>query len=148
MLALTCLFLLAVATSPTDAVAATAPFGFSATLGNRMVLQHPAVVWGTGTPGTSVTTTVTPSAATKMLALAPPLMTTVDATGLWRQPLPNSGDSGFAEFNITSITAGVGAKVLTGVLFGRVIMCRFDPLNLCPPLHFYSPRSHFVATHC
>ena len=72
------LLLLSTAT-PTSAAAG---FSFSNTLGDHAVLQAPITVWGVGTPGSTVTTTVSGGRGRHPRASLP--TTIVGADGIWR----------------------------------------------------------------
>ena len=67
-----------------------APFAFSNTLSNDAVLQQPVTIWGTGTPGATVTTAVAVTAdegARNVAGGPPPLSAEVGADGIWRQAI-------------------------------------------------------------
>jgi sialate O-acetylesterase len=122
--------------------ATDAPFAFSKTLGDHAVLQNPIVIWGTGAPGSEVTTVVNASAgaaaATAPGAAAAPgtsLETKVGADGIWRQPL-GAMATGLAAYTITStITSRTSSGdldadadtdapiVLKDVLVGVTFLC-------------------------
>lgn len=102
-----------------------ATFNVSNTLGNGMVLQRfafdpsggsppqQAVVWGFGTPGTQVKTTVSGKATHN---------TTVGADGVWRQallPMPAS----IVPTDITFTDGAATNLALRDVLFGDVYIC-------------------------
>ena len=95
---------------------AGAPFQLSNTLGSHAVLQPPVVIWGLGTPGASVRTTV--SGSVLPIAAA---TTLVGADGIWRQPL-SVVDQGLAPVVITSSSEGATVTI-SDVLVGRVFLC-------------------------
>ena len=67
-----------------------APFAFSNTLSNDAVLQQPVTIWGTGTPGGVVTTTVTVALAIvdgHRKRGSPPSLAKIGVDGIWRQAI-------------------------------------------------------------
>ena len=102
---------------------AQSPFGLSHTLGDHAVLQNPAVIHGTGTPGATVSTIV----SAEGLAVTT-LNTTVGEDGVWRQPLPTMVE-GFTphSFNMSS---GSSSLSLMDILFGKTLLCSGQVLSL------------------
>lgn len=98
-------------------VAAGVPFQLSNTLGSHAVLQPPVVIWGLGTPGASVTTTVSGSASP-----IPAATTTVGADGVWRQPLPSLVEQGLASVAIAS-SSEKATVTISDILVGKVFLC-------------------------
>jgi hypothetical protein len=90
-------------------------FAFSNTLGDHAVLQSPVTVWGTGAPGSTVTTIVSGGASP-----FPPLSTTVGSNGIWRQAL-SLADS-LSPVTISSTSRGTTIE-LKDILVGKVILC-------------------------
>jgi sialate O-acetylesterase len=92
----------------------------SATLGSNMVLQRdrPAMIWGFSQPGANITTVLQKGHYDPY----PSLTTTVDSTGLWRQPLPLQNASRVPHTIDIHSTTGEAA-CLDNVLFGDVYLC-------------------------
>eukprot|EP00035_Acanthoeca_spectabilis_P032117 m.17253 g.17253 ORF g.17253 m.17253 type:complete len:558 (+) comp5161_c0_seq1:35-1708(+) len=102
------------AVAAVSAAATPAPFSISSTFGSHMVLEPPVTLWGHGTPGDVVITTV------KLPHSALSNSTTVDASGLWRQPLELV--EGLDPITITATHGGESLNI-TDVLVGKVILC-------------------------
>ena len=115
MTARTGLVLLFLAVAGTSA----AEFGFSRTLGDHAVVQNPVTVWGTGEPGTTVTTAV--SGGPRTSSQLKGLQAKVGKDGIWRQALPTLAE-GIVPYKITSESAGVSI-VLGDILVGKTILC-------------------------
>jgi sialate O-acetylesterase len=99
------------------AVAAAAPIRLSRTLGDHMVLQRdatspPALVWGFGDAGVTVSTTFNG----KTLGPA-----SVGSDGVWRQALPPTPAGGPYALSFTASDGSTAS--LSDVLFGDVFLC-------------------------
>ena len=80
---------------------------------------NPSTVWGTGTPGASVTVTLSP-------AVGSPSTCSVDGEGLW-MCLVGPVTASFQEYTVTAVSNGNSIN-LTNVLFGDVWVCPFCAL--------------------
>lgn len=90
-------------------------FQLSNTLGDHMVLQRaPAssIVWGFGTPGSTVTTTFKGQA----------MKATTGSDGVWRQSLPATPATATGTTISFASSEGQSAS-LQDVIFGDVILC-------------------------
>jgi hypothetical protein len=90
-------------------------FSVSNVLGSHMVLQRdvPAVIWGFGTPGVTVSAALDGNAQPAV---------TVDSSGVWRVSLPKQAAS-LQSHTIALKSSDGGSADLTDILFGDVILC-------------------------
>lgn len=119
--------------------ASALPFQLSLSFGNSMVLRSAgSIVWGTGSPGTSVTATLD----------GVPLPTAqVGDDGVWRVSLDAHPAGGPHEFTFSTPTGGELA--LHDVLFGDVVGCggqsnmcvSLSPLKSTPSCDFLSNQT-------
>ena len=100
---------------------AAATFRLSNTLGDSMILQRgtAAVVWGFGTPGIKVTTTLPGKGAGGHAFIA---TATVGADGSWRQSLPPQ-EASTTPSTISFSSSDGGTATLRDVLFGDIFLC-------------------------
>ena len=109
------MFSMVIAVFFASAQGSASEFNVSNTLGDRMVLQRSpqqAVVYGMGTPGTTVATAFAGTALT----------THVGPDGLWRQKLPATAASKIPQTIAFKSSTG-GTASLKDVLFGDVYVC-------------------------
>jgi hypothetical protein len=105
-------------TAPRPPPLSAGPFNFSSALGDHMVLRAApahALVWGSDTPGTTVTVSLDGGAGGAFFGQT-------DASGTWRVSLGAVAAGG--PHTLTATCSGGGAALqLQDVLFGRTFVC-------------------------
>ena len=95
---------------------------FSKTLSDNAVLQHPSVIWGTGSPGDTVTTTVYSENDKEGDIIGKAFDATVGDDGIWRAILDEE-KIGMRNVGTSIVSSSSGEEddvMLNNVLFGKV----------------------------